>query len=176
MEVDALSGSCMLVRRSALVFDVKGYQDHIARNGKLHPLGGKPLSELVINGGAGLLDESFFMYGEDLDWCFRIQQVGWRIYYTPETRIIHYKGESTKQRDTIRAALLRSNAAVCRQTFPQSLLCGVCRIATSRHSASGNPERTGNLCQKVSDSSIGVASFFGDNGRRGSSLFLECRR
>jgi len=47
--------------------------------------------------GAGLFDESFFMYGEDLDWCFRIQQAGWKIYYTPETQIIHYKGESTKR-------------------------------------------------------------------------------
>src|SRR5690606_625555 len=33
----------------------------------------------------------------DLDWCYRIQQAGWRIYYTPETQIIHYKGESTKK-------------------------------------------------------------------------------
>jgi hypothetical protein len=47
--------------------------------------------------GAGLLDESFFMYGEDLDWCYRIQRAGWKIYYTPETQIIHYKGESTKK-------------------------------------------------------------------------------
>lgn len=37
------------------------------------------------------------MYGEDLDWCYRIQQAGWKIYYTPETQIIHYKGESTKK-------------------------------------------------------------------------------
>ena len=47
--------------------------------------------------GAGLFDESFFMYGEDLDWCYRIQQAGWKIYYTPETQIVHYKGESTKK-------------------------------------------------------------------------------
>ena len=48
-------------------------------------------------GGGGLFDESFFMYGEDLDWCFRIKAAGWKIYYTPETQIIHYKGESTKR-------------------------------------------------------------------------------
>jgi O-antigen biosynthesis protein len=47
--------------------------------------------------GGGLLDEDFFMYGEDLDWCFRIQQAGWKIYYTPSTQIIHYKGESTRK-------------------------------------------------------------------------------
>ncbi len=39
------------------------------------------------------------MYGEDLDWCYRIQQAGWRIHYTPATQIIHYKGESTKKGD-----------------------------------------------------------------------------
>ena len=42
----------------------------------------------------GLLDEQFFMYGEDLDWCLRIRQAGWTIDYVPATRIIHYKGAS----------------------------------------------------------------------------------
>ncbi len=46
---------------------------------------------------AGLLDEEFFMYGEDIDISFRIQQSGYKNYYFPETRIIHYKGESTKK-------------------------------------------------------------------------------
>lgn len=45
----------------------------------------------------GLLDESFFMYGEDIDLSYRIQQAGYKNYYFPETRIIHYKGESTKK-------------------------------------------------------------------------------
>ncbi len=44
----------------------------------------------------GRLDSSFFMYGEDLDYCYRIKQAGWKIYYVPFTKIIHYKGESTK--------------------------------------------------------------------------------
>jgi len=45
----------------------------------------------------GGLDEQFFMYGEDLDWCYRVQQAGWKVYYVHETTIIHYKGESTKR-------------------------------------------------------------------------------
>jgi hypothetical protein len=45
----------------------------------------------------GGLDEDFFMYGEDLDFCFRAQQAGWTIYYCPKTTIIHYKGESTRR-------------------------------------------------------------------------------
>ncbi|MBL7774898.1 MAG: glycosyltransferase [Saprospiraceae bacterium] len=46
---------------------------------------------------AGLLDEAFFMYGEDIDLSYRIQQAGFQNYYFPETQIIHYKGESTKK-------------------------------------------------------------------------------
>jgi O-antigen biosynthesis protein len=45
----------------------------------------------------GLLDEAFFMYGEDIDLSWRIIQGGWKNYYYPDTRIIHYKGESTKK-------------------------------------------------------------------------------
>ncbi len=45
----------------------------------------------------GLLDESFFMYGEDIDLSYRIVQAGFKNYYFPKTRIIHYKGESTKK-------------------------------------------------------------------------------
>jgi len=45
----------------------------------------------------GLLDENFFMYGEDIDLSYRITQGGYKNYYFPETTIIHYKGESTKK-------------------------------------------------------------------------------
>ena len=45
----------------------------------------------------GLLDESFFMYGEDIDFSYRITQAGYHNYYFPDTSIIHYKGESTKK-------------------------------------------------------------------------------
>jgi len=45
----------------------------------------------------GYLDETFFMYGEDIDLSYRIVQSGYQNYYFPETTIIHYKGESTKK-------------------------------------------------------------------------------
>lgn len=45
----------------------------------------------------GLLDEDFFMFGEDIDWCYRIKNRGWKIYYVPTTQIVHYKGESIRR-------------------------------------------------------------------------------
>lgn len=45
----------------------------------------------------GGFDEQFFMYGEDLDLCYRIQKAGYKVYYLHTTQIIHYKGESTKR-------------------------------------------------------------------------------
>ena len=45
----------------------------------------------------GLLDEAFFMYGEDIDLSYRIIKGGYKNYYLPDTSIIHYKGESTKK-------------------------------------------------------------------------------
>lgn len=45
----------------------------------------------------GLLDESYFMYGEDIDFSWRIKMAGFKNYYLPTTRILHYKGESTRK-------------------------------------------------------------------------------
>ncbi len=65
-EVDAISGSFMMIRRE--LYD-----------------------------SIGGLDEQFFMYGEDLDWCYRTQKAGHKVFYVHSTQIIHYKGESTKR-------------------------------------------------------------------------------
>ncbi|MBN3523797.1 glycosyltransferase family 2 protein [Paenibacillus apiarius] len=46
----------------------------------------------------GMLDEDFFMYGEDVDWCYRIKQAGWVNYYYPKTKIVHYKRASSRNK------------------------------------------------------------------------------
>lgn len=48
----------------------------------------------VVLEKVGGLDERFFMYGEDLDWCFRIRSAGFKIIYFPESVVLHKKGQS----------------------------------------------------------------------------------
>ncbi|MFA5252375.1 MAG: glycosyltransferase family 2 protein [Phycisphaerae bacterium] len=67
IEVEAISGACMMVKRNAL--------------------------EEV-----GLLDEGYFMHCEDLDWCMRFRQKGWKIIFVPEATAIHYQGICSKGR------------------------------------------------------------------------------
>ncbi|MGB3543813.1 glycosyltransferase family 2 protein, partial [Rubrivirga sp.] len=134
-EVDALSGSCMMVRTAAVLENgdwglgssgsdledgraasrtngattagsleatvSSGVTSRTSTPGSGDRPRGRPPQPLKPSPRhpAGLFDEGFFMYGEDLDWCYRIQQAGWRIYYTPSTQIVHYKGESTKKGD-----------------------------------------------------------------------------
>jgi len=45
----------------------------------------------------GGFDERFFMYGEDLDYCYRVKQAGYKVYYFAGAEVIHYKGESTRR-------------------------------------------------------------------------------
>jgi GT2 family glycosyltransferase len=67
-EVDAVSGACLLVRRS------------------------------IINEIGGLLDESFFMHFEDIDLCYRVKKHGYKVYYIHDAEIVHLKGQSSKLR------------------------------------------------------------------------------
>lgn len=43
----------------------------------------------------GFWDEDYFFNGEDIEFCFRLREAGWKIYYYPEVSIIHYKGSSS---------------------------------------------------------------------------------
>lgn len=50
----------------------------------------------------GPFDEGYFMYSEELDWCRRIKDAGWRVVYLPQAKIIHYVGKSSEQAITAR--------------------------------------------------------------------------
>jgi hypothetical protein len=45
----------------------------------------------------GLMDEGYFMYAEETDWCYRFNKVGWKVIFTPDAEIIHLGGQSTKR-------------------------------------------------------------------------------
>jgi GT2 family glycosyltransferase len=45
----------------------------------------------------GLLDERYFIYSEDVDLCYRLQQASWVLYWVPQAQVIHYGGQSTRQ-------------------------------------------------------------------------------
>lgn len=67
VEIEAISGSCMLVKRKALL-DV------------------------------GVLDAGYFLHCEDLDWCMRFSEKGWKIVFVPDAKAIHYKGVCSEKR------------------------------------------------------------------------------
>jgi GT2 family glycosyltransferase len=45
----------------------------------------------------GLMDKTYFVYGDDPDWCYRFKKNGWKVMFTPEPQIIHYGGQTTDQ-------------------------------------------------------------------------------
>lgn len=45
----------------------------------------------------GLLDEGYFMYSEELDWCFRAKRAGWKVVYLPQAKVVHHEGKSSEQ-------------------------------------------------------------------------------
>ncbi|MCP4536081.1 MAG: glycosyltransferase family 2 protein [Chloroflexi bacterium] len=78
--------------------EIKGYMEGaylLARREAVDQIGG--------------LDERIFMYAEEVDWCYRFHQAGWEVWYLPQSPIIHYGGQSTKQRQgRMEAELYRS--------------------------------------------------------------------
>jgi GT2 family glycosyltransferase len=57
----------------------------------------------------GLLDEQFFVYGEETDWCYRFRQAGWKVMFTPCANIIHLGGQSTQKKATAMVVQLRKS-------------------------------------------------------------------
>jgi N-acetylglucosaminyl-diphospho-decaprenol L-rhamnosyltransferase len=62
-----------------------------------HPLGACMLVRTQALAEAGVFDEGFFMYSEEVDLCWRIRAAGWAIWQAPEARVLHYGGASTSQ-------------------------------------------------------------------------------
>ena len=82
----------------------------------------------------GLLDEDYFMYMEDLDWCYRFKNNKWKIYYVPDSKVIHLKGQSGKKNSAIMIReFFKSMELFCRKNYKYRqtkikyaiLICGI---------------------------------------------------
>jgi len=74
-----------------------------------HPLGAVMMVRGEAIGQVGLMDEGFFMYCEEIDWCMRMKSSGWQINCVPRARIVHHVAQSTRQfRDRMFVELWRS--------------------------------------------------------------------
>lgn len=74
-----------------------------------HPLGAAMMVRAEVIQQVGLMDEGFFMYAEEVDWCMRVKRAGWEIYCVPTGQITHHAGGSTRRfRDEMFVALWRS--------------------------------------------------------------------
>ncbi len=99
----------------------------------------------------GLLDEGFFMYSEEVDWCYRFRKAGWAVGYVPQAVVTHIGGGSTRQvRPQMQAELYRSRVRFFRKHYGiaaatrlQALLLLIhgakLARATVRRNAAGTP-------------------------------------
>jgi N-acetylglucosaminyl-diphospho-decaprenol L-rhamnosyltransferase len=67
----------------------------------------------------GLLDESFFMYGEDLDWAYRIKALGYKVIYYPEVTVLHIKRASSRQFPRARVEFWRAMEIFYRKYYAE---------------------------------------------------------
>lgn len=95
IDVDAISGACMMVRRDAAA-------------------------------AVGPMDEEYFLHCEDLDWCVRFRQQGWRILFVPDAKATHQKGVSTAGKPLTtewykHRGMIRFYLKFFRRTYPATL-------------------------------------------------------
>jgi GT2 family glycosyltransferase len=60
----------------------------------------------------GLLDDGFFMFAEDLDWCKRCWRAGWRVVFLPAAQAIHYRGGSSTKKDAVWLAVTQQRSVL----------------------------------------------------------------
>lgn len=88
-----------------------------------HPLGACILTRRAVLEQVGLLDEQFFMYAEEVDWCYRVRAAGWAIWQEPRARVTHVGGAATSQfRTRMQIALYRSRQRFFRKHYSRMFL------------------------------------------------------
>ena len=88
-----------------------------------HPLGACILARRAAVEQVGGLDEQFFMYAEEVDWCYRARQAGWAIWQVPAARVTHVGGAATRQfRTRMIVALYESRLRFFRKHYRPGLV------------------------------------------------------
>jgi len=88
-----------------------------------HPLGACILTRRAAIEQIGGLDEQFFMYAEEVDWCYRLRQAGWSIWQEPRARVTHMGGAATSQfRTKMLIALYESRLRFFRKHYSRSFI------------------------------------------------------
>lgn len=83
-----------------------------------HPLGAALLVRAETAAQVGVLDEAYFIYAEEVDWCMRIKRAGWEIWCVPAARIVHHEARSTRQfRATMFVELWRARFILFRKHY-----------------------------------------------------------
>lgn len=94
----------------------------------------------------GLMDESFFMYSEETDWCYRLHRTGWEVWLNPAAEIVHLGGQSSdKAHDRSRRILHESKVRYARKHWGGFAACvlhaglGAKRFLAGRFDRGGRP-------------------------------------
>jgi GT2 family glycosyltransferase len=94
-----------------------------------HPLGACILARRAVVEQIGGLDEGFFMYAEEVDWCYRMRRAGWAIWQAPDARVTHVSGAATRQfRTRMLVALYESRLRFFRKYYSPRLVSWHMRI------------------------------------------------
>lgn len=76
----------------------------------------------------GPLDGAFFMFAEEMDWCYRAKQQGWKIYFTPEAEVIHYGGQSSSRQSAKMSIIMHQSILRYFRKHHGRLACVIVRL------------------------------------------------
>jgi GT2 family glycosyltransferase len=102
---------------------------------------------------AGLLDELFFMYGEDLDWAFRIKEAGWKVFYHPQVMVKHIKRASSRRSKKAQFEFQRAMLIFYRKHYRRTTPLWLHLIVMLGLMLKGGPELLPELRQPASQTS-----------------------
>ncbi|MSQ15408.1 MAG: glycosyltransferase family 2 protein [Dehalococcoidia bacterium] len=93
-----------------------------------HPLGACFIARREVVQQVGVFSEDFFLYSEEVEWCWRVKRGNWKIYCYPKPTIVHYGGQSTgQQKDSMYLQLHKSRLTFFKKHY-DPLFCAVNRV------------------------------------------------